>query len=147
MSKDVLSRALELGFVSGLRSLTPPAAIALSRGGGASLLLCALAIGELVGDKLPRTPARTVPAALLFRTASGGFAGATISRAAGQPDVRAGAICGAVGALAGTFAGYEIRRRATADTGLPDFAVALVEDALAVWAALKLTPGDKRSAA
>ena len=44
-----------------------------------------------------------------------------------------GVFAGVFGALGGTFAAFEVRQQMTLELGLPDFAVALVEDAIAVW--------------
>jgi uncharacterized membrane protein len=43
-----------------------------------------------------------------------------------------GAILGVLGAIAGAFAGYEIRHRLVQVFGLPDLGVALAEDIVAI---------------
>jgi uncharacterized membrane protein len=43
-----------------------------------------------------------------------------------------GTVLGALGAIAGSFSGYRIRHKLVKDRGLPDFAVAVMEDAIAV---------------
>ena len=48
-----------------------------------------------------------------------------------QPPV-IGTILGVLGAIAGAFAGYEIRHRLVSTFGLPDFGVALTEDIVAI---------------
>ena len=48
----------------------------------------------------------------------------------------AGAIAGAIGGVAGTFAGYTVRRHLTVVRKLPDLAVALAEDVIAVGLAV-----------
>lgn len=49
-----------------------------------------------------------------------------------------GAILGVLGAIAGAFAGYEIRHRLVQTFGLPDFGVALAEDMVAIGGGLLL---------
>jgi uncharacterized membrane protein len=90
---------------------------------------------ELVLDKTPWIGARTKPGPLIFRMFTGGFSGAAFCIAADQ-SLTPGAIFGAVGALAGTYGGYYARRWIVSNLKVPDIAVALVEDALAVGAAL-----------
>ena len=46
------------------------------------------------------------------------------------------AIVGVLGALAGTFGGYNIRHALVAKAHLPDIAVALAEDAVAIASGL-----------
>jgi uncharacterized membrane protein len=89
---------------------------------------------EHVADKLPGTPNRTDAGPLGARMASGALCGAVVARRAGE-SVVAGALVGAFAAAAATFAAYEIRHALTADTGLPDLPVALVEDIAAVTVA------------
>ena len=143
--------ALGIGFVAGLRSLLAPAAIAWAAHLGwlnlqgtslgfvgskvALVVFSLLAIGELIGDKLPRTPKRTAPAPLLVRIVSGGFCGACLFLSAHQ-SLGIGAILGAIGAIIGAFAGYEVRKRLVAQWNIPDLFVALPEDLIAISLAL-----------
>jgi uncharacterized membrane protein len=53
-----LSLALGLGFVSGLRTFTPVAAVLL-RGGIWGIVLAVATVGKYVWDVLPNTPSRT----------------------------------------------------------------------------------------
>ena len=97
------------------------------------------ALGEAVADKLPQTPARTEPPGLIGRTVAGALCGAVLSRSVnhtGRGDTLTGAALGALGAAVGTFAFYRLRRTLTRDYGLPDTAVALAEDALALTVAI-----------
>ncbi|MGN6445905.1 DUF4126 family protein [Amnibacterium sp.] len=141
------ARSALLGVLSGGRSMTPLAALALghdraslrgawqdwpvlgSPAGRAALVLAAL--GELVVDKLPFTPSRTKPPALLGRITTGAVAGAAIGTLAGSDGWRRGAVLGAAGALVGTFAGAAFRS-AGATTGVPDVVFALLEDVVVV---------------
>jgi len=67
--------ALSLGFVSGLRTFTPVAAVLAVRGGIWGIILTAAALGEYVVDVLPTTPSRTQAMGLSARVVSGAFVG------------------------------------------------------------------------
>lgn len=67
--------ALGLGFVSGLRTFTPVAAVMLVRGGFWGIVLAVAAVGEYVVDVLPNTPSRTQAMGLSARVVSGAFVG------------------------------------------------------------------------
>lgn len=152
------ARALTLGVVSGLRSQTGLAAVALAAqpdgpyaslaqaptpwkliATRASLAAFALAaVGEFAGDKLSLTPARTEPLPFAGRLGCGALAGAIACRALGQSPLIGGAL-GALGALGGTLAGYTYRTQVARLTGAPDLPLALAEDATAVIVALAAT--------
>jgi len=138
--------AFLIGLFAGLRSLTAPAAtawavylgwlrlarpLALIGSLPSVVIFTALAVVELVTDKLPKTPSRTAPPGLIARLVMGGLTGACVAVAGGQA-VALGAVLGAVGGVVGCFGGYEARRRLVKALGAPDIAVALFEDAVAV---------------
>lgn len=138
--------AFLIGIFAGLRSLTAPAATAwavymgwLKLEGPLSfigslpvvIILTLLAVAELVGDKLPKTPNRTSPVGLIARVLTGGATGACITAAAGQ-GAFPGVLLGAAGGVAGCFGGYYARQRLVKATGAPDIYIALVEDAVAI---------------
>ena len=133
-----LADAAVLGVTAGLRAMTPLAALALrGRVPGPPALrwvLLAAAAGELVGDKLPMTPARTSPPALVGRLGSGAIAGALVAGPAG-------AAIGAVAAGLGSYAGQYGRAALGGKTGLPDPLIAVGEDKLAVGLAYLGTRG------
>jgi uncharacterized membrane protein len=140
-----------LGCVAGLRSLTAPAVVCWAAHFGwlhlsgtklaflnhpATLILFTLlAVVELISDKLPKTPARTAPPGLIARIVLGGLCGAALAASAGGSQIVAAAV-GIIGALVGTFAGYNIRHALVGQAHLPDLAVALVEDAIAIGGGL-----------
>jgi uncharacterized membrane protein len=95
------------------------------------IIFSVFALGEYIGDKLPKTPNRTAPGPLVARLVFGGLVGA-IAATALHGAALEGIILGAIGALLGTFAGYHLRRSIVQSTGLPDWVVALSEDALAI---------------
>ena len=143
--------AAGMGAAAGLRSLTPPAVLTWAATqkmiplgespvgelvlAKASKKIMELALGELLADKLPFTPDRISPGPLTARIVSGAACGAAISYSAKQP-VQEGAIFGALGAIAGAFVGYYLRKKLVRQ--LPSLAVALAEDALAVAAAFAI---------
>lgn len=142
--------AAGLGIVAGLRSMTAPAVLSrASRIGPLGLAgspfrlfghsavgttLAVLAAGELIADKLPFVPSRTKPGPLTGRALSGALCGAIVCNAAGE-SVLNGACLGALGAVAGSFAGRELRRLASDRGPVPGWAGALAEDAIAVGVA------------
>ena len=141
--------AFLIGLFAGLRSLTPPAAVAwavylgwlrlarpLSLIGSlpAVIILSVLAIAELIVDKLPNTPNRTAPMGLIARIVTGGLTGACVSLGGGRSAV-AGAGLGVLGGLVGCFGGFQARARLVKAVG-QDFYVALVEDLIAIGGSL-----------
>jgi uncharacterized membrane protein len=143
----VLALALGIGIIAGLRSLTAPAAIAWAAHLGwlglqgsrvafmastvAVAVFSLLAIGELIGDKLPKTPRRTAIAPLLARIFSGALCGACLGAAANRSLLTAG-LLGGIGGVIGAFAGYEIRRRLVGQLHVRDLVVAICEDLIAI---------------
>ena len=137
--------AFLIGVVTGLRSMTAPAAVSwAARLGWLHLentplaflgyaatpyILSVLAIGELITDKLPKTPSRKAPIPFGARILVGAFCGWALA------GLVPGSLAGALGAVAGTLGGYEFRRRLVKATGGKDLPIALLEDAIAVCAA------------
>ncbi len=145
--------AATIGFSAGLRSLTPAATVAQAARRNTLALdaenwkwlrhdavahgLTALAIAELIGDKLPNTPARTMPVPLIARTLSGGLCGAAVASAAKASPTR-GALLGSLAAVAGTFLGYHARLAAHTQLKSPDLLTAVLEDALTISISTKV---------
>jgi uncharacterized membrane protein len=139
--------AIGIGIVAGLRSLLAPAVVAwaahfdlLNLNGSplafmgsrtAVAIFTIFAIGELVGDQLPRTPKRTAFAPLLARILLGGLSGACLF-AAGGKSLLAGALLGGIGGVVGAFGGYEIRRYIVTNLHIKDLFVAICEDLVAI---------------
>lgn len=144
---SVLLLCFLIGCVAGLRSMMAPAIVCAAAylrwihldGTPLSFLdtmvaLCLFtlfAIGELVVDKLPKTPARIAPMGLITRLLTGALSGAALAVSGGK-GLALGAVLGAVGGVAGAFAGYHIRRGLVTHMELPDFVVAVIEDLLAI---------------
>jgi len=91
--------------------------------------LAVLAIGELVGDKLPTTPNRTDVVPLVGRFAFGAFTAATLLKAKGGNAV-SGLILGGVFALSTAFASFYLRKAITGPNKLSNVAAGLIEDCL-----------------
>ena len=150
---SVFAIAFAIGIIAGLRSLTAPAVVGWAAHLGwlnvqdtwaafvgstaAVYILTALALAELVADKLPKTPSRKTPGPFVFRIVLGAFSGAALCVAGRQSSV-IGALLGGLGAVAGTLGGYEARTRSVAALKVPDFVIALVEDAIAIGGGLLL---------
>jgi uncharacterized membrane protein len=143
--------ALLIGVVAGSRTFTPLAAVTwaarlrwLHLSGtslaflgtlAAPLIFTALAIGELIVDKLPNTPSRKAPPGFIARIVSGAFCGAALSLAGGGAT-SGGLIAGGIGAVVGTLGFSEFRARLAKAFGGRDLPAALIEDACAIAAAV-----------
>src|SRR4030081_762465 len=150
-SSQVLLLAFLIGVIAGLRTMTAPAVVAWAAnrhwlnllssplafmGSTAAVaVFTVLALGELVVDKLPSTPNRTRPLGLIGRSVSGGLSGAAVA-VSGAQSIAPGAVLGVAGAIAGAFAGYEVRKRLVRALKVPDFVIALFEDAVAIGGGL-----------
>ena len=147
-----LGRALGLGAVAGVRSMSAPALLsrAASRGsiGGieetpfaflasprAARVLTVLAVGEALADKLSYAPDRISTPGLVGRMASGGLVGAALFAAAGR-RVAVGATLGLLSAAASSYPSYYLRVKTQEKLGAPNWALGLVEDAAAEGAGL-----------
>ena len=97
-------------------------------------IFTALACAELVVDKLPFTPSRLSIGPFAGRIVMGALCGMPLCAATHQSPIFGG-LAGGAGALAGAYIGYHVRRLLTTQMKLPDFLVALAEDAVAIAAA------------
>jgi uncharacterized membrane protein len=145
--------AFSIGVVAGLRSLTAPAVVAWAahlgwinlHGSPFSFMGSAWAVGvftilalvELVADKLPTTPSRTTLIGLSTRIVTGALSGACLA-VAGAATFWLGALAGALGGIAAAFGGYHARVGLVRALRVPDFAVAIPEDLIAIGLGLFL---------
>lgn len=145
----MLLLSLLIGFIAGLRSMTAPALVSWAAALGAIPLegsflaflahpvtpwiLTVLALGELVVDKLPRTPSRLLLLPFLVRLGVGGVCGGIVGGVGGI--FIGGALAGVIGAGLGSFAGAAFRERMTKRVGM-DLPGAVLEDVVAVGGAL-----------
>jgi uncharacterized membrane protein len=141
--------AFAIGIVSGMRAMTAPAVTAWAAHRGwlnlagtrlafmgstaAVAIFIVLAIVEIITDKLPSTPSRTAPVGLTARFITGALSGACVGVSTGQSPAL-GAILGAAGGVAGAFAGHQWRTGLVRALKVPDFVIALLEDAIAIGA-------------
>ena len=127
MQAALVLRSLAIGAATGLRTMAGPAAAA--RGTRWARVLPLLALGELIVDKLPATPARTIPAGLAARAIGGALAGGAVAKAGGGSRAL-GVAVGVAGAIGAAYAGAAYRRAAT--RYVPALIAALIEDGLAI---------------
>jgi len=141
--------AFLIGVIAGLRAMTAPAVVSwavrlgwlhventwLTFLGYAATpyIFTVLAIGELIADKLPNTPSRKAPPGFIARILTGGLSGAAIGATGGSWTI--GLAAGVIGAVVGTFGGYEFRVQLVKATGGKDLPIALLEDAIAIGGA------------
>ena len=147
--------AFLIGVAAGLRAMTAPAVVSwaarlgwlhLEDTGLAFLgytltpwVLSVLAIGELIADKLPKTPSRKAPPGFVARLVTGSLCGAAIGAA--SQGMTGGLVAGLIGAVAGTLGGYEARTRLVRATGGKDLPIALLEDAVAIFGSVWIAGG------
>jgi uncharacterized membrane protein len=140
-----------LGCVAGLRSLTAPALVSwaahlrwLQLSGSklafinhpiTAIVVSLLALVELVIDKLPQTPPRTAPIGLIARCVLGGACGIAVATSMGT-SLPLGGAAASSGAIFSAFAGYQSRHALVLRLHIPDFVVALAEDAIAILGGL-----------
>lgn len=136
-----------LGAMNGLRTLTPIAVLCWFSYLGhlevyhswpfwttklvTAVVFTVLAVGELIGDKLPNTPNRTSPPALIARIVFGGLVGAIAATNLHGSAIE-GILLGSLSAIAGAFIGFHVRQHLVKQRGCADFPVALSEDVLAI---------------
>lgn len=137
------------GLLAGMRTMAAPALLSNQLAGApleeknaplgvlsssrANTAFRLLAIGELVGDKLPTTPARTQLPSLIARSVSGALVGATINNVKGRSPV-VGATVGGAAAIVGTYASYHLRRTLKNTLPVPDPVLGAMEDVLVMGA-------------
>ncbi len=148
-----LALAFAVGLVAGLRSFTAPAVVAWAAHLGwinlhgtplafmgsvwAVTIFTLLGLAEFVADQLPKTPSRTAPVGLSARIVTGALTGACLA-VAGGVALWLGALAGAAGGIAGAFGGYHSRVGLVRALRVPDFAIAIPEDLIAIGLGLFL---------
>jgi uncharacterized membrane protein len=150
-------RAVGLGVLSGMRSMTGPATFSyiasrhpenlestpFARAATPEGLIVVglMALGEIGVDKLPFVPARVAQPQLAVRVGLGALAGAGLFAGAKQPSI-IGAILGGAGSFISAHIFYRLRGGIGKRLGIPDFFVALAEDALLIACARALAGKD-----
>lgn len=141
-----------LGVSTGIRSFTPLAIASYFASQGklpvkgtwaswiahpaAVISLSAAAAGEYVADKLPNTPNRTAPLGLVGRLTLGATVGAIMATSF-KRKLWGGIALGALGAAAGTYGGFYLRKGLTKGAGLADLPVAISGDAASIALAIR----------
>ena len=137
--------AFLIGTTSGLRALIGLAAVSWAAHFGilplehtwlaflgyafTPYILTLMAIGELVNDKLPKTPSRLVPPQFITRIVTSALSGLAIGLSGNGLII--GLVAGILGAVAGTFGGAKARGVLAKRFGR-DLPAALLEDAVAL---------------
>ena len=143
----VLGVTVGVGFVSGLRAFPPIALVSWLAVWGwtplagspfwfigteiFAIAISVLAVLELIGDKLPKTPPRIQIMPLIGRIVTGGLSAGAVCFSAGRPWLF-GLLLGAIGSVAGAFSGYHLRRSLVRRLKVPDFTIGLLEDFICV---------------
>ena len=141
--------AFLIGVIAGLRAMTAPAVVSWAARLGwlhventwlaflgyaaTPYIISVLAIGELIADKLPKTPSRKSPPGFIGRILTGALSGAAVGATGASWTI--GLVAGIAGAIVGTFGGYEFRVRLVRATGGKDLPIALLEDVIAIGGA------------
>ncbi len=146
-ARNVLWGALAIGVVTGMRSMLAPTLVSRALAERADLdeacepartlasqpvrqYLLPLATGELLGDKLPFAPDRTIAPSMLVRALSGGVSAAALAGARRQPRLLP-AVIGATAACVAARVAIGLRKRYAADTWI-NAGLGLAEDGIAL---------------
>ena len=141
----VFINAFLIGTASGLRALIGLAAVSWAANFGilplghtwfaflgyafTPYIVTLMAIGELVNDKLPKTPSRLIPPQFITRIVTSALCGLAIGLSGNGMII--GLVAGIMGAVAGTFGGAKARSLLSRAFGR-DLPAALLEDAVAL---------------
>ena len=144
-----IALAFLIGVVAGLRALTPLAAVSWAAKTGALQLsgtplaffgyawtpyiFTLLALGEIINDKMPKTPSRKTPPQFITRVVTGALSGGAIGAA--SHSLLVGLVAGVAGAVVGTLGGSAVRTKLAEMFG-KDLPAALVEDVVAIILAI-----------
>ena len=141
----IFINAFLIGIASGLRTMIGVAAVSWAAHIGilpldhtwlaflgyafSPYILTLLALGELVNDKLPKTPSRLIPPQFTARIVTGALCGLAIGFSGN--GIVVGLVAAVAGAVAGTLGGARARN-VLAKTFGRDLPAALLEDAVAL---------------
>jgi uncharacterized membrane protein len=144
---NLLWGALAIGVVTGMRSMLAPTMVGRTlaertdiEGAGEPArtlashqvrhYLMPLAVGELLGDKMPFAPDRTIAPSILVRALSGGVSAAALAGARRKP-ILLPALIGATAACIAAKVAIDLRKRYATDAWL-NAGLGLAEDCIAV---------------
>jgi uncharacterized membrane protein len=141
----IFINAFLTGIASGLRALIGLAAVSWAAHFGilpldhtwlaflgyafTPYILTLMALGELITDKLPKTPSRLIPPQFVTRIMTSALCGLAIGLSGNGMII--GLVAGIIGAVAGTFGGAKARNLLAKTFGR-DLPAALLEDAVAL---------------
>ena len=141
----IFINAFLIGIASGLRTMIGLAAVSWAAHIGilpldhtwlavlgyafSPYILTLLALGELVNDKLPKTPSRLIPPQFIARIVTSALCGLAIGLSGN--GIVVGLVAAVAGAVAGTLGGARARN-VLAKTFGRDLPAALLEDAVAL---------------
>jgi uncharacterized membrane protein len=141
----IFINAFLIGTASGLRSMMGLAAVSWAALFGilpldhtwlaflgyawTPYILTLMAIGELVNDKLPKTPSRLAPPGFITRIVTSALCGIAIGITGN--GIIIGLVAGILGAVTGTVGGAKVRSLLARAFGR-DLPAALLEDAVAI---------------
>src|SRR5258708_3047536 len=145
VSMFIFINAFLIGTASGLRALIGLAAVSWASHFGilpldhtwlaflgypfTAYILALMAIGELVNDKLPKTPSRLIPPQFITRIVTSALCGLAVGLSGHGMII--GLVAGIIGAVAGTFGGAKARGLLAKTFGR-DLPAALLEDAFSL---------------
>ena len=146
-SRDILWGALALGVVTGMRSMLAPTLVSRALASRddidgadepartlsshrARQFLVPMAASEILGDKMPFAPDRTIVPSMMFRALSGGVTAAALASARREP-VWLPALIGATAALVASEVGLKLRKPYQSNA-LTNAALGLAEDCVAL---------------
>lgn len=146
-SSNLLLGALALGLVTGMRSMLAPTMVSRAlatrddidradepaptlASHRAQLFLMPMAAGELLGDKMPFAPDRTILPSMMFRALSGGVTAAALAGAR-RESIWLPALIGASAALVASEIGLKLRKPYQSNA-LANAALGLAEDCVAL---------------
>lgn len=147
MTSNLLWGALALGMVTGMRSMLAPTMVSRTlatrediqeadepartlASHRAQQFLLPMAAAELLGDKMPFAPDRTIIPSMMFRALSGGVTAAALANARREP-VWLPALLGATAALVASEIGLRLRKPYQRNA-LANAALGLTEDCVAM---------------
>jgi len=152
-----INQIIGLGILAGIRTSFAPALLSqhfhqhpsaalgdsrlnLLQSEKAAVITKLFAAFEIVGDKNPLAPNRTGMPQVLFRIASGAFAGFVLAKAKRQ-HTGLGLLVGAASAVAGTFGAFYLRQYIDRLPGVKDVYVGAAEDLVGIAAGGLISSG------
>ncbi|WP_106475711.1 DUF4126 family protein [Phytohalomonas tamaricis] len=147
-SSNLLWGALALGVVTGMRSMLAPTMTSLALAKRSDIedaaepartlasprtryVLMPLAASELLGDKMPFAPDRTIAASMIARALSGGTTAAALASAQRQP-ILFPALIGATAACVSSKVAIDLRKRYGSANAFTNATLGFTEDCLAL---------------